>query len=715
MNCNHTTRATNWHAVRQAFFVLCAVGIGLSHGDFGFASCGSFLQEEADLLEEDTNPDQRVPERLESLPEPIAQPLNGPAPGFPPSQSPGHDPRWQAGPQQFVIPPFGRSPDIQLDVEDGRISLVARSAPLRDVLSLLAEKHGLNLVMAQDAFVPITITLNEVTLMDALEAVVSVAGYTWTTHRGIVHVSSIASNNQLTPHVHGRVTRVFELDYVSAVDLDVAIKGMLSPSGRSEVMLSDSQDNRRTKEAIVVEDFPAFIHRVEQYVAQIDVLPRQVLIQVHVLQVDLDHNERHGINLEQLLRLGSGSIRINTVGLASASSGQAIFAEINGTDVDGLLEALETYTDSETLASPRVIALNGQESRLQVGEKLGFRTSTTTQTSTQENIQFLDVGVVLTVTPRITRDDNVLLHIRPEVSSGQISENTGLPSESTSEVETNLVLRSGQGIVIGGLIQERESFDESQAPFIGNVKVLGHLFKRRSQARERSEIIFVLVPHIISPNCGPDPWYGKGELVANSDKRHKIDFDQNISCGGNGQHEGGNIQMGGQFGSQYGGQGYQQYNGYPQQPPYHANPQTIAVPTNSFSANHQAPPHSVANQPKSKPANSFSRVGNNLFSRIDLNPFDRANKSLKKKNAARSQAQLANHPSQHQRTQSNAAAHRAVMQTAYQHEQREQQQAANHLPRRPAQNRGYAHFQDNSYSRTSGGVSFSFNDKSNKR
>ena len=467
-------------------------------------------------------PFRRIPDRSQSR-----QLDESTGPQLPLNQRPLE---WEQAPDRFVIPPFGRPSDIQIDVKNGRISLVARGAPLRDVLSLLAEKHGMNLVMAQDAIVPITITLNEVTLMDALEALVSVSGYTWTTHRGIVHVSSISSSNSLTPHVQGRVTRIFELDFVSAVDLELAIRGMLSPSGTTQIMLNDPRDNRRTKEVVMVEDFPAFVHRIEQYVAAVDILPRQVLIQVHVLEVDLDEQNRHGVNFESLMRLGGGNIRINTVGLANAVSGQAIFAEINGTDVDSLLEALATHTDSETLASPRVVAMNGQESRLQVGEKLGYRTSTTTETSTLESINFLDVGVVLNVTPRITRDDSVLLHIKPEVSSGEVNEVTGLPNESTSEVETNLVLRSGQGLVIGGLIQERDSFSESKAPFLGDLKLLGNIFRRRVYTTDRSEIIFVLVPHIIPHGCGPEPWQGTGNQVNCSPKLNKIDFQQPMRC-----------------------------------------------------------------------------------------------------------------------------------------------------------------------------------------
>lgn len=670
---------------------------------------------QSDLNDQSVSPygqsaDHQMLDRLESLPEPPPHAITAPAPTYAPQLQTAPQQPWTGGPRQFVIPPFGRQPDIQFDIEDGRISLVARSAPLRDVLSLLAEKHGLNLVMAQDAVAPITITLNRVTLMDALEAVVSVAGYTWTTHRGIVHVSSISSSNSLTPHVQGRLTRVFELDYVAAIDLDLAIKGMLSPSGRSEVMLSDTQDNRRTREVIVVEDFPAFIHRIEQYVAQVDVSPRQVLIQVHVLQIDLDHSERHGINLENLIRLGGGNIRINTVGLANAVAGQAIFAEINGTDVDALLEALETHTDSETLASPRLVALNGQESRLQVGERLGYRTSTTTETSTQETISFLDVGVVLNVTPRITRDDNVLMYIRPEVSSGQVSESTGLPSESTSEVETNLILRSGQGIVIGGLIQERDTFEETQAPILGNIKGLGHLFKRRSNLRERSEIVFVLVPHILPPGCGPDSWHGDGELISNSNKVHKIDFDQRINCGGNGQYQSGS-------GATLNGN-YQQQNYGNAFPAYNPQPQTIHVSSNDNNANALIGASKLSNRAASLPTQAnvveHGRVGKSLFNRI--NPFD-----SRSKRRQHSRSQQANH------RQPSAT----VVQTGFEPGKTSNQVQNSLIPNSPVPNsvaqpgqspdssfnqqyQLQIEQQNRSFSRTAGGVSFSFSDKQSK-
>ena len=173
---------------------------------------------------------------------------------------------------------------------------------------------------------------------------------------------------------------------------------------------------------------------------------------------------------------------------------------MSATNLTGLLEALKTTTDAKTLASPKVLALNGQRSRIQIGEKLGYRVLSNTQTATLENVEFLDVGVVLEVTPTISRDDQLLLKINPKVSTGQVDADTGLPNEATSEVETNVFLQDGQGIVIGGLIQEDESDSISKVFFLGDLYIIGSLFQRRVAVRSRKEVIFFLIPRIVP--CG---------------------------------------------------------------------------------------------------------------------------------------------------------------------------------------------------------------------
>jgi type IV pilus assembly protein PilQ len=225
--------------------------------------------------------------------------------------------------------------------------------------------------------------------------------------------------------------------------------------------------------------------------------PRQVLIEAHIMQIDLACDCRSGVNFDALATSASGNeLNFRTVGFANPAATTAFFMEATGGAIESLVELLQTTTDAKTLASPKVLVVSGQQARMQVGEQLGFRVVTTTQTSTLEEVQFLDVGVVLTVTPRVTRDGRVLMRIKPEVSTGLVSPETGLPSEETTEVETDVMLSDGHGMVIGGLIQERDLNIQSKIPWLGDLPYVGILFQKRRVEKIRSEIIVTLVPHI---------------------------------------------------------------------------------------------------------------------------------------------------------------------------------------------------------------------------
>jgi len=107
---------------------------------------------------------------------------------------------------------------------------------------------------------------------------------------------------------------------------------------------------------------------------------------------------------------------------------------------------------------------------------------------------------VLEVTPHISRDGRVLMKVMPKVSTGRINPDTELPEEKTSQVESNVYLEDGQGIVIGGLIQENDSNLQSKIAFLGDLWLIGALFQRRQIDKGRTEIVVALVPHV-QPTC----------------------------------------------------------------------------------------------------------------------------------------------------------------------------------------------------------------------
>ena len=405
-------------------------------------------------------------------------------------------------PSSHVIGLQPQSSSGSVVVENGRegITLVVRDAPLAEVLATLAKTQRFDLVLTAPAENRITLSLSERSLPETLDAVLAAGGFTWTTRNEVVYITSLADNGTVAPQIAGRQLMIFELDYAAADDVVTAVQALLSPVGQAWVNQSASSDNRRTKNMLTVEDLPTYLHRIEEYVTQIDQPPRQVLIEVHVLQVDLDSDNRHGVNLNSLAKIGSLDVTFDAQGFANPNAPQAFFLKAQAANMTGLIEAIKTTNDAKTLASPRILALNGQESRMQVGEQLGFRVTTTTETSTLESVEFLDVGVVLSVTPYISRDGRVLMTDPPGGIKRCRQFANRLAEQETTQVETDVLLSSGDGMVIGGLIQERDDVKSSSYLGLGNVPYLGPLFKRKQDVRKRSEIVFALIPHILPLN-----------------------------------------------------------------------------------------------------------------------------------------------------------------------------------------------------------------------
>lgn len=380
---------------------------------------------------------------------------------------------------------------------DEKVTISVRDASIGTVLGLIAEQHGLNLVTGDQVTGNISLSLNQVPLHQALDTILSANGYTWSLHQGILVVSSMRGDSQLSSIAQGKLVRVFELDFASAADLDRVVKGLLSPVGQSFIMETDSQDKRRTHETLIVEDLPSHVARIESYITQADSAPRQVLIEANILEVDLNNDLRHGVDLSVLANVANANITLGSSGFADDTASPAFFFGIDGTDLDGLVELIMTTTDAKKLASPKVLALNGQDARIQIGSSLGYFETITTQTSTLQSVAFLEAGIVLQVTPIISHDGRVLMNVKPEVSGGTINPTTGLPDKDTTEVETTLMLKDGQAMIIGGLIQEEDIETQSKVPYLGDMWKIGRLFQQRNVVRKRSEIIITLVPHIL--------------------------------------------------------------------------------------------------------------------------------------------------------------------------------------------------------------------------
>ena len=189
-----------------------------------------------------------------------------------------------------------------------------------------------------------------------------------------------------------------------------------------------------------------------------------------------------------------------------ALSGTAVGAVFGGgglnigivnSNIGLFVDALESITDVATLGNPKVLTLNRQQGELIVGDEIGYISSAeSTQVSTTSTVTFLKTGVQLKFRPFVMDDGYIRMELNPEDSDGGLSA-SDLPFKKTTEVTTNVLVKDGRTIVIGGLFRDKVTLGRSQIPLLGDIPILGHLFRSSTDQNRKEEVIFLITPHII--------------------------------------------------------------------------------------------------------------------------------------------------------------------------------------------------------------------------
>src|SRR5205085_320671 len=199
-------------------------------------------------------------------------------------------------------------------------------------------------------------------------------------------------------------------------------------------------------------------------------------------------------------------------GGGSAGTGNSFSSSVPGgfkigfvsDNVSVFLSALEGVTDTTVLANPKVLAVNKQKGEVIVGRKDGYITTTVTQSASVQTVEFLDTGTKLIFRPYIADDGYIRMELHPEDSSGGLT-GANLPFKITTEMTSNIMVKDGHTIVIGGLFRESSDVAKSQTPFLGNLPIAGALFRNQRDRTSREEIIILPTPHVIKD----DEVYGK--------------------------------------------------------------------------------------------------------------------------------------------------------------------------------------------------------------
>ncbi len=274
---------------------------------------------------------------------------------------------------------------------------------------------------------------------------------------------------------------------------------------------------------VVVRGMPEDIELVKDFLTRAElIMRRQVVLEAKILEVTLNDSYQTGIDWTSVTDIDGNPLSLGISGSPTVSPnglGGAFSAAFSSSDFIGVIELLETQGSVQVLSSPRISTVNNQKAVIKVGQDEFFVTeisnTTTTSSGTTTNNPEVELtpffsGIALDVTPQISESEEIILHIHPSISEVQDQSKTislggqavELPLALSTIRETDSVVyaRSGQVVVLGGLMQTKSLDTNTGTPVLGNVPLLGHLFSQQRNSTVKSELVILLRPVIMGPD-----------------------------------------------------------------------------------------------------------------------------------------------------------------------------------------------------------------------
>ncbi|MEI6437990.1 MAG: secretin and TonB N-terminal domain-containing protein [Candidatus Omnitrophota bacterium] len=438
-------------------------------------------------------------------------------------------------------------------------NLTFKDTDIRIVLQAIAqlataETPGINIVPSPEVKGDVSIDLQQVDWQTAFDVILKSYNLTARRDKNIIMVAPLTAEDIAAQKT--RQVRVFHLKFIDANDAMKAMKPVMSETGKVSVLettgqggwsfgteagkKSESTTNKliRTK-VLVVSDSPDRLEEMATLIKGLDIMPKQIMIKTRIMEVN--HNDLKDIGLQwgtgatgvtdtslQTVKVNGGdqlaahslsptpsSFVTPTTGLSSATGGlQLVFKQLDRTNFEVLLHALDEKVKANTLSAPVVMTLNNQEATILIGTQFPIiKTDVSTDTGTilgGSLQEYKDIGIQLNVVPQIwgENDGYINMIIHPAVSTSnttsKIVNATGTtlveyPIIDTREAETQLVVKDGGTVMLGGLMKDVKTHHVIGIPILSSIPLLGNLFKRTVTADEKVDLIIFITAQIINP------------------------------------------------------------------------------------------------------------------------------------------------------------------------------------------------------------------------
>ncbi|MDD5166145.1 MAG: hypothetical protein PHQ57_02005 [Candidatus Omnitrophica bacterium] len=497
------------------------------------------------------------------------------------------------------------TPVIEVLSNPQNVTLDFKEADIHNVLKIISYKSGVNIVTTPEVMGNVTVRLIDVPWETALDVLLKTYGFGYQRQGNIILVTKMENISKIQAE-EPLQTEVFLLKFLDAQDAQKILIPLLSPRGRISVLYAKGQkgwqfgsfkigkDSGGTTGAlerekaeqpksetvsiektsagdiisrkaelegsvksktIVITDTASSLDRIRNVILpQIDKMPKQVLIEARLMEVNRDKLRDIGfdwglgsITSAETSTITTDAVRKGANGLATDKAGghilgsdfapsifgaketallgyepynagaEFIFQKLTGTKMEVIIHALEEDVNTNTLSAPRVLTLDNQEASILVGYHTPILKSTVTAgsaaqgtgaTVTQDLDYYQEIGIRLNVVPQVNEEGYINMIIHPSVTSSNtnvtatsvasgVTTTTSYPVIDVRETQTQILTRDGETVVIGGLLKDVKSKETIGIPFLGSIPLLGALFRRDTYDTQKVDLLIFITARLL--------------------------------------------------------------------------------------------------------------------------------------------------------------------------------------------------------------------------
>jgi len=406
------------------------------------------------------------------------------------------------------------SEDIQ-KVLNKKVSPNFSGLPLSKALNLLAKQYSINLVIGGAVEGYVTMQLTNVALGDALTAILMANGYHYLIENDVILVK------QFDMDINGELsTHIFSLKYVDAFLLKSSIEPLLSKKGKATAMLSEPvkkelADQDQRSDALIITDFSHNIREIAKVVKVMDKPSEQLHIEIRLVETLIGDEKQVGLNIPKKIEVGVEGAESTVPFSYKPSEETKKFSSwyqlpeggeklnlgvLTVNELKATLDYLAMDNNSKLISNPKVLAMNNRKATIIMGTNVPIPELSRGIAGDLITYKNKEVSMNLTVVPRINEGKKITLNVHPMLE--EITGYTGdvsapQPITSRREVQTTVMVNDGETVVIGGLIKQTENKIVNKIWLLGDIPLLGYLFKHVSTKKEKTDLLIFITTKIL--------------------------------------------------------------------------------------------------------------------------------------------------------------------------------------------------------------------------